>query len=154
MIIGPSLAARDSRSPATWRRRPAAQATRALSDAARAGSETVWMHVRAPHGRVAFGLGRLRAAGPAGSTVVSPTTSTVALLLGGGSCCWGRRLLLGEEVASHCCRWRSTAGIVVAVCCRGGCRLDASGWRVARPPQRRRWPRSESVSPGLGALRG
>jgi hypothetical protein len=107
------------------------------------------MHVRAPHGRVAFGLGRLRAAGPAGSTVVSPTTSTVALLLGeeaaaagGGGCCWG------EEVASHCCRGGAPQEPrSLLVCCRGGSRLDCAG-------PSRCWQRSDSVSPGLDALRG
>ena len=105
----------------------------------------------------------MRAAGPAGSAVVTPTTSTVAplqgkrrLLLrgeeeaaaaaagGGGCCCWGRRLLLlGEKSASSCCRWRFFAGVFPpAFRCGGSC--PAGEW-----PSRCR-PRSESVSPEAG----
>jgi hypothetical protein len=81
--------------------------------------------------------------------------AALALAAGGGcGCCWGRRrrLLLGEEAASNCCLWSSTAGIVVAVFCRGGVvrvwmargpaaagrgpSLSARGWVrcAARPP--------------------
>jgi hypothetical protein len=85
--------------------------------------ESVWMHVRAPHGRVAFGLGRMRAACPAGPTVVTPTTSTAAPLQG------RRRLLLrGEEAAAAaaaggggCCCWGRSLRAVAAV---GGSSLE------------------------------
>jgi hypothetical protein len=115
----------------------------------------VWMHVRAPHGREAFGLGRLRAADPAGLTAASPTTSTAASLpgeedaaaVGGGGgccCCWERRLLLlGEDAASHCCRWISIAGVPPVAYRRCGSRPD-SEW----PSRCRPW--SESLSPGAG----
>jgi hypothetical protein len=111
------------------------------------------MHVRAPHGRVAFGLGILRAAGPAGSAVVSPTTSTAASLLeeeaaaggGGCCCCWRRRLRARQRFAID--GGGAPQGLSLPVCCRGGSRL-VGAWSS------RRWTRSESVGPGLGASRG
>ena len=92
------------------------------------------MHDRAPHGRVAFGLGRLRAAGPAGSPVVCRLPrrrprcrgrrrllllgeEEAAAAAGGGGCCcccWRRRmLLLGEEAVIRCC-----VGAASLECCR------------------------------------
>ena len=102
------------------------------------------MHVRAPHGRVAFGLGRLRAADPAVPTVVADdldgSLAAGGLLLlweeaaavggGGCCCCWGRRLrLLGEEAAAEGGRCVSLLPLEGALqgwswlaCCRDDCR--------------------------------
>ncbi len=125
-----------------------------------------------------FGLGRLRASGPAGSTVVLLTTSQLqphcwgrrllqgeeaAAAGGGGCCCWGRRLLLSRlacpaarqrpagawtlrpgSASRHCCRWRSTAGIVVACLLPG---WQSSGRRVAQPPLAAVPAEPESASP-------
>jgi hypothetical protein len=106
------------------------------------------MHVRAPHGRVAFGFGILRAVGPAGSTVVSPTTSTAASLpgeeeaaaAGGGEAA----AAAGGGDRDPLLRRRSTAGVLLLTSRRGGS-YPVDAWPS------RRWPRSESVSPGCAA---
>jgi hypothetical protein len=119
------------------------------------------MHVRAPHGRVAFGLGRLWAADPAVPTVVADDLDGSLAAGGGGCCCWGRkrrlleeeaaaaaggggcgcwerRLLLREVAACPCCRWKEH--------CKDGRGLPAARLTVARRMASSRRPRSESAA--------
>jgi hypothetical protein len=123
--------------------------------------ESVWMHVRAPHGRVAFGLGRSRAADPAVPTVAADDLDGSLAAGGGGCCCWGRRrLLLGEEAAAAaggggcgCCgRMLVLREVAACLCCRwkehckDGRGLPAAGTAVARRMAGSRRPRSESAA--------
>jgi hypothetical protein len=147
---------------ATWKKRPAA-GVRSTSPAplhstcARRGGVVIPQLATLAHctprvasspdarpGPAAFGLGRLRAAGPAGSAVVSPTTSTAVLLLGdSGGCCWGRRLLARQRFAAV---GGVPQGLSLPACCWGGSRLGGA-WSG------RRWPSwSKSVSPGAGCV--
>jgi hypothetical protein len=103
------------------------------------------MHVRAPHGRIAFGLGRSLATGPAGLAVDSPTILSAASLLGRrpllGGRCWGRRPLLGGRGCELDNALLRNGGVPqrmsLPLRCWGGGRL-VGAWFSRRLPQSRR----------------